>query len=765
MSESREPSSSVQENDRPESKPAAVAESDSGVHSPESPEELKQGTIDFDTYTKPVLGNSGVRRQGSMSEPVSGGSIVSWAEVLGKNPRSEDEVSLGSLPELQIDSISDNAIIKNLEREAKSSGIRRAPERRRLDPSPRPAADAPPSNLSGPEQEALAEEPSDIKDWFRDLNDDTGSAVDLNKAAQQARDSLKDSGGERPDETDVLAAALEYDDGTSKVNLGRDLLPVIGMSVAAQASVSPAPSPRPTPSPRPLRSQSRQTFHLRQPKNLNSWLGGAAIGVAGSAVVWTGLWLGGAFGSSKKHVELPPATIEVVAPKPTLEMARQDLDNGQFEQALGVFEQCEESSDSLTGRGQARWLTYLRQQRQHNAAPDESSDEVARARKDLAAARSADATLWLGLINETFAHYNLARETYDHGRDNFPDHNHLFTSARSRLDSLSGKAKLAPVSDPQLDRALALNTSDQMVPWWDAQAKLHYAGFKLDGTTPAQVIDVLLSSQRKYDDAMKTLTTTLNVEKAEDVANSVDGLVKQRQQAEENWKKAKDAARKFETDLAKKDLAFTAFQKSAAEELEKALSREAAARKALLEVAAARKTAEDSYQTVFARLRAANLVGDRATPIEIVGALDKLLSVDPEAKNAEIARLRAQLERSRSMNQVHERSAPPVEVVANPDPVRAERFFSQGLQLYYSRQYVAAEEQFEIAARTNDQDARILYFLGLTHLPLGKIDAAHDEFRRAADLERRGLPGTTTINSLFERIQGSERQLINRYRP
>jgi len=117
------------------------------------------------------------------------------------------------------------------------------------------------------------------------------------------------------------------------------------------------------------------------------------------------------------------------------------------------------------------------------------------------------------------------------------------------------------------------------------------------------------------------------------------------------------------------------------------------------------------------------------------------------------------------MNQVHERSAPPVELVVNPDPVRAERFFSQGLQLYYSRQYVAAEEQFEIAARTNDQDARILYFLGLTHLPLGKIDAAHDEFRRAADLERRGLPGTTTINSLFERIQGSERQLINRYRP
>jgi len=761
MSEPRVPSSNVNENDRHDSKPVATADSDPAMKPAESPDELKQGTVDFDTYTKPVLGNSGIRRQGSMSEPVSGGSIVSWAEVLAKNPRSEDEVSLGSLPELQIDSISDNAIIKNLEREAKSSGIRRAPERRpRLDGGAPPAADAPGSKPALREQKIPVDDSSDVKDWFRDLNDESGSAVDLNKAAQQARDSLKDSGGDRPDESDVLAAALDFDDGTSKVNLGRDLLPVIGMSVAAQAQNSP--TPRPAVPARTLRSQTLHEFRLRQPKNLNSWLGGTAIGVAGSAVVWTGLWIGGAFGSSKKPTEPAPAAIEV-ASRPTPEMARQHLENGQPHLALGAFEQCDESSEVLTGRGQARWLTYLRQQKQHNAAPDESADEVAHARKDLAAARTADSTLWLGLINESFGHYDLARETYEHGRDSFPDRDRLFTAARSRLDAVSGKAKLAPVADSQLELALAMNMGDQMVPWWDAQAKLHYAGYKLDGRSPVQVVDALLASQRKYDEAMKSLTMTLNIDKTDDVASTVDLLIKQRQQAEENWKKAKEAAHQFETDLAKKDAAFVALQKSAAVELQRAVARESAAHKALVEVAAARKSADDAYQSVFARLRAANAIAEHATPTEIVAALDKLLSADPDAKNAEIARLRALLERSRTPGSAHERSAT-VEVASKPDPVRAEKLFSQGLQLYYARQYAEAEEQFEMASRLNDQDARILYFLGLTHLPLAKTESAHDEFRRAADLERRSLPDSATINALFERIQGPERQLINRYR-
>jgi len=763
MSDSREPSSDVQQNDRAPSKPAAVAESDSGLTPVELSEELKQGTIDFDTYTKPVLGNSGVRRQGSMSEPVSGGSIVSWAEVLGsKHPRSDDEVGLGSLPELQIDSISDNAILKNLEREAKNSGIRRAPERRRLEgPAPAPATPAPIPIL----HEKTPEEFAEVKDWFRDLNDDTGSAVDLNKAAIQAADSLKESGGERPDETDVLAAALDFDDGTSKVNLAHGLIPVAGLSIPQQAAVSPPP--RPAAPAKTLRAQSMHALNLRQPRDLKSWLGGAGIGVAGSVVVCTGLWMSGAFGSSKKTADALPPTASDVIQKVTPELARQHLDNGQFEQALTAFEQCDDSSEVLAGRGQSRWLTYVRQQKQHNEVPDESADEVAHARKDLAAARNAEATLWLGLINESFRHYDLARETYEHGRDSFPDRDHLFLAAHSRLEAVSGKSKAAPVADPQLDLALAMNMNDQMVPWWDAQAKLHFAGYKLDGRSPVQVVDVLLANQRKYDEAMKSLTETLKISNPEDVATTIESLAKERQQAEENWRKAKGEAHQFETDLVRKDAAFTALQKSAAEQLDKATTREASARKALAEVTMARKSAEESYETVTARLRSAHLVGERATPADIAAAIDKLVNADPDAQAAEIARLKDLLKRSHTSSPAPQPQTQPiaaVEVPTKADPARSERFFSFGVQLYFSRQYAAAEEQLENAARFNNQDARVLYFLGLTRLPLGKTESAYNDFRRAAELERRSLPDSATINALLERIQGSERQLINRFR-
>jgi hypothetical protein len=1119
MSETHDSSSGAPEPVSPEKASAKKPDSDPAIEVSESPDELRQGTVDFNTYTKPVLGESGVRRQGSMSEPISGGSIVSWAELLSKHPRSDDEVALGSLPELQIDSISDNAIIKSLERETKKSGITRLPERRtRSDSAEKIKKPTPAPTPPAADQKAPSEDTIDIQDWFRSLTDDTGSSVDLNNAAQQARDSLKDSGGKRPDESDVLAAALEYDDGTSRVDLGREPLPSMGLSEAVPApEVSPA---RPALPPRAIRPQTRPGFTIRKLNNLNAWIGGAAIGVAGSAVVWTGLWISGALGTSKKPAEnAPPAPqkVEVATSKPTPEMARQHLENGEPDLALSAFEQCEESRAVLAGRGQARWLVYLRHQKQRNAAPAELDPEVGLARQDLVAARSAEATLWLGLINEALGHYDLARETYEHGLANFPDRARLFNAARTRLDALANPGiKVSAVVDPQLGLALALtmielpaeaggfnaadeagfdfweavslarkgdftasrtallkaraaheqrrdliahrglnpesdprediflHSCDQMLSWWDVQAKLHYAGFKIGDRTPAQAIDALLSAQQKYDAAMKSLTTALKIDRPEDAPATVEILVKQRQQAEENWKKARDAAQNYDANLAKKDAELVALQKSTSDELKRATAKEAAARKALDEVAAARKVAEESYQSVQSRLRKARLVGDEPSPAEVVQALDTLISASPDTKNTELGRLRSLLEKSRTPEQmlelwpvllhadaprelaapaladaemaakdpqasdrlkahaaavrglalivreeyaeartalavaskdadlmkesiwssrvkqantlladssamaahigqalergdtsraldlanrglrifpadgfardharmlafrgeafvrcnkldeaqndaaaavdggaladgcltrghvaekrgqwatarrdyqasldatsnpqdqkrirlalarvlagpdarssdleqaaklaeeaiaagqpeghlvkarvfyrmrkapeaveqallalkgiapreydedwlalVHNSKVASAEVASKPDPERAEKFFTQGLQLYYSRQYAAAEEQLEIAARINDQDARILYFLGLSRLPLGKIDSAHEEFRRAAALERQGLPDAATISTLFERIQGPERQLINRYR-
>jgi tetratricopeptide (TPR) repeat protein len=100
----------------------------------------------------------------------------------------------------------------------------------------------------------------------------------------------------------------------------------------------------------------------------------------------------------------------------------------------------------------------------------------------------------------------------------------------------------------------------------------------------------------------------------------------------------------------------------------------------------------------------------------------------------------------------------------DPDPALAERYFAAGLSLYYARNFDAAEADFQTAVQNHGEDARFLYFRGLARLPLGKIEAAQDDFRKAVALERRGLPDSATIGMYFERIQGDERRLINQFR-
>ncbi len=110
-------------------------------------------------------------------------------------------------------------------------------------------------------------------------------------------------------------------------------------------------------------------------------------------------------------------------------------------------------------------------------------------------------------------------------------------------------------------------------------------------------------------------------------------------------------------------------------------------------------------------------------------------------------------------------AAPRIDVPLKPDPTRAEKLFLYGLKEYYSRSFQEAEDDLLNAVRNNNQDARYYYFLGLARLQQGKIEAAQDDFRQASALERQGLPDSQTLNACFERIQGAERQLINRYRP
>src|SRR5687767_11600153 len=86
----------------------------------ESADDIRRGTIDFDLDPRLTPGGP----PGRSVEAGSSGSLISWAELLRQQQGgSEDEVALGSLPELQINAVSDHDILKSLEREANRSGL------------------------------------------------------------------------------------------------------------------------------------------------------------------------------------------------------------------------------------------------------------------------------------------------------------------------------------------------------------------------------------------------------------------------------------------------------------------------------------------------------------------------------------------------------------------------------------------------------------------------------------------------------------------
>lgn len=99
------------------------------------------------------------------------------------------------------------------------------------------------------------------------------------------------------------------------------------------------------------------------------------------------------------------------------------------------------------------------------------------------------------------------------------------------------------------------------------------------------------------------------------------------------------------------------------------------------------------------------------------------------------------------------------------DPLEAEKHYAAGLRLYWARRYEDAEREFYHAVRFSDQDARYMYFLGLARLNQGKRSFALEAFRRAGILEQQGKPASASVSATLERVQGLDRQTLNRYRP
>src|SRR5262249_20783072 len=106
-------SDSAQPSNGPENKVPSPAPGEEKM----SEQDLREGTIDFNNTVGSGRGGTSSLNLGRVSEPVSGGSIVSWAELLKQQQvkPSDPDVVIGSLPEIQIDSISDHDILRHLE--------------------------------------------------------------------------------------------------------------------------------------------------------------------------------------------------------------------------------------------------------------------------------------------------------------------------------------------------------------------------------------------------------------------------------------------------------------------------------------------------------------------------------------------------------------------------------------------------------------------------------------------------------------------------
>ena len=99
------------------------------------------------------------------------------------------------------------------------------------------------------------------------------------------------------------------------------------------------------------------------------------------------------------------------------------------------------------------------------------------------------------------------------------------------------------------------------------------------------------------------------------------------------------------------------------------------------------------------------------------------------------------------------------------DPSRSLKHYAQGLESYRAGQFSRAAEQFSAAIRFWNQDARYMYYLGLSHLALGQTKVADADFKAGALLEMKGLPLPKVITEAFERVQGEPRAAVEAIRP
>jgi tetratricopeptide (TPR) repeat protein len=134
--------------------------------------------------------------------------------------------------------------------------------------------------------------------------------------------------------------------------------------------------------------------------------------------------------------------VAAAAPAPTADVGQAHLQHGEFAKAAEVLAKVKGNDPALlSGRGEARWFTYLQQKKQKNEPINEKDEDFAKARADLTAAKSAAGIFWVGQMEEALGKTDEARATYTKALKDYPDEQPRFRAALDRLDTLNPPAE------------------------------------------------------------------------------------------------------------------------------------------------------------------------------------------------------------------------------------------------------------------------------------------------------------------------------------
>jgi hypothetical protein len=92
------------------------------------------------------------------------------------------------------------------------------------------------------------------------------------------------------------------------------------------------------------------------------------------------------------------------------------------------------------------------------------------------------------------------------------------------------------------------------------------------------------------------------------------------------------------------------------------------------------------------------------------------------------------------------------------------QFYGSGVHNFYERDYFQAMSDLSAAIDGGTRDPRAYYYRGLVHQNLGNSAAAQRDMQKGAELESADVNQFYPVGKSLERVQGSQRLALERYR-